>query len=332
MVAKWKYEVVENLKKLIESYKTIAIINIDKVPTRLLQEFREKYRGKILMKVAKSSLIEIALDKVKRNGKLKMLKNYLNGQVALLFTNEIDAINLYKIVESVKAREFIRGGRITPVDIVIPKGDLPIPPGPLMAEIQAAGIPVITIRGKVTLREDYVVARKGERVPVNIANILRKLDIKPIEVGLKLLAVYEDGYIYTPDVLRIDVEHLKNEILDAYNKALTLAVETCYPTKQSLEMLLRKIYNQAKLLALEICYIDKDTIRDLLSKAFLQAISLINVLPENVLDEKTIKFRTKKVEKEEKKKEKVEKKEEKPKEEEKSEEEEATAGLASLFG
>ncbi len=330
MVAKWKYEVVENLKKLIESHRTIAVVNIEKVPTRLIQEFREKYRGKLLMKVAKATLIEIAIDKANKNGKLKELKNYLNGQVALIFSNEIDAINLYKIIEETKSREFIRGGRVTPVDIVIPKGDLPIPPGPLLAEIQAAGIPAITVKGKVVLREDYVVARKGERVPINIANILRKLDIRPIEVGLKLLAVYEDGYIYTPEVLKVDIEELKNNILDFYKKALALAVEIGYPTKQSLEILLTKAFNQAKALAIEACYIDKYTIKDLLIKAYSYAIALINRLPDEALDEKSLKLKSK---------ERVEKKEEKPKEEkkeekveEKTEEEEAVSGLEALFG
>ena len=162
-----------------------------------------------------------------------------------------------------------------------------------------------------------------------MAAVLDRLGIKPIKVGLNVLAVYEDGIIYTPDVLKVDEEKLLADIQTAYQHAFNLAFNTAYPAKEVLPFLIQKAFVEARALSVETAFITKDTVGDILAKAQAQALAVASKLPDEALDE-DIKAKLSSAE--------VsaapvaeEKKEEEKKEEEKKEEDTAAAGLALLF-
>ncbi len=268
MPAQWKLKEVEELKKLIASYPVIGIVGIRGIPAAQMQEMRAKLRGKAVLRVSKNSLIERALE----NGTSK-LKEYIEGEVGIIAT-KTNPFKLYKELEKLRTKAPAKGGEIAPEDIVVKKGATPFKPGPIVGELQKAGIPAAIREGKVVIEKDVTIVKKGEKIPPDVAKILSRLDIKPIEIGLKVHALFEDGIVYTPDVLAVNVEKIKEDIKNAFSRAFTLAVEIAYPTKETIEMILQKAHRNAYMLAVECNIYTKETIEEFIRKAYLQAKAL----------------------------------------------------------
>ena len=327
----WKVQMVDDLKRILTSYPTIAIVGFRGVPATQMQDIRRKFRGKALIKVIKNTLLEKAIEAL--GDKYEKLKDYIYDQTAIVATN-MNPFKLYKMLEETKVPSPLKPGQVSPVDVVVEKGPTPFPPGPIIGELQAAGLPAAIEKGKVVIKETVTVVRAGEVVKPELARVLEKLDIKPIKIGLDVRAIYDNGIILTPDVLAIDTEKVIEDISKAYQNAINLALNIAYVTKETAELLIMKAVMEAKNLAINACIIEKDVIPDLLAKAYSQMLALASVLSDEALDD-DLKSRLSgvKVTKEEveEKKEEEKKEEEEEKEEEKSEEE-ALEGLGALFG
>jgi len=335
-VAEWKKKEVERLTEIIKSHPVIALVDVAGVPAYPLSKMREKLRGKALLRVSRNTLIELAIKKAaKELGKpeLERLADYIEGGAAILAT-DMNPFKLYKLLEESKTPAPAKPGVPVPRDVVVPAGPTPLSPGPVVGEMQALGIPARIEKGKVTIQKDTVVLKAGEIITPQLANILNKLGIEPLEVGLNLLAAYEDGTIYTPEVLAIDEEEYINMIQRAYMHAFNLSVNIAYPTAQTIEAIIQKAFLNAKSVAVEANYITKETAGDIFGKAFRAALLIAQQLPEELLDEKTKELLNQQAQlavaaQPQPEEEKVEEVEE---EEEEVSEEEALAGLGALFG
>ncbi|HHF56368.1 MAG TPA: 50S ribosomal protein L10 [Thermoplasmatales archaeon] len=268
MPAQWKIKEVEELKKLIQSYPVVGIVGIRGIPAPQMQEMRARLRGKVMLRVSKNSLIERALE----DG-TKELKNYIEGEVGIIAAN-MNPFKLYKELEKMRMKAPAKGGEIAPEDIIIKKGDTPFKPGPIVGELQKVGIPAAIREGKVVIEKDVTLVKKGEKITPELAKVLNRLDIKPIEIGLKVHALFENGIIFTPDVLAVDEEKLMADLQEAARRAFTLAVETGYPTKETIEFILQKAYRNAYILATECNIYTKETIEEFIRKAYLHAKAL----------------------------------------------------------
>ena len=90
--------------------------------------------------------------------------------------------------------------------------------------------------GKVAVKEDTVVVKKDEQINPKVAENLTRLGIEPMEVGLDLMAAYEDGLIYTKDILTIDEGEYINRLNEAAKNAFNLAFNTEYTTKDNTDV------------------------------------------------------------------------------------------------
>ncbi|ADG13667.1 50S ribosomal protein L10 [Methanocaldococcus infernus] len=331
-VAPWKIEEVKTLKGLIKSKPVVAIVDMMDVPAPQLQEIRDKIRDKVKLRMSRNTLIKRAIKEAAEelnNPKLAELANYVERGAAILVT-DMNPFRLYKILEENKSPAPVKAGQVAPCDIKVEKGSTGMPPGPFLSELKRVGIPAAIEKGKIAIKEDKVVVKKGEVVSQDLANVLNKLGIKPIKVGLNILAVYEDGIIYTPDTLKIDEEKLKEDIQRAFQNAMNLAFNIAYPAKEVLPLLIQKAFINAKALALEACYVTKDTAGDILAKAQAQALALASKLPDEALDDEIKSLLSSSAVTQTAEEKEEEKKEEEKKEEEKKEDS-GVAGLALLF-
>lgn len=138
-VAEWKIREVEELKNLIDQYPVIGIANLVGIPAKQLQQIRNKLRGEAVIRVSKKTLIKIALEKSNKDG-VKDLSKYMEGQVALILT-KMNPFKLYKLLDESKTPAPAKPGAIAPNDIVVPKCNTGLDPGPILGELQQAGIP-----------------------------------------------------------------------------------------------------------------------------------------------------------------------------------------------
>jgi len=330
-IAPWKIEEVDKLKKLLKEGSVIALADMMEVPAAQLQEIRDKIRGKMILRMSRNTLIRRAIEEVAEetnNPEFAKLADHIARGAAIIVT-DMNPFKLYKTLEDSKTPAPIKGGAIAPSDIVVKKGSTGMPPGPFLGELKSAGLPAVIEKGKIAIREDTVIVKEGEVVPHKVAVVLSALGIKPTKVGLDLLAAYEDGIIYTPDVLKIDEDEFIEKIQKAFNSAFNLSVNAAIPTTDTIETILQKAFRDAKAVSIESAFLTNKTTDDILGKAYSQMLAVASEVGDEALDDdlkEKLSSTTSTVATEEEKP-----KEEEKEEEKKEEEAPAAAGLGLLF-
>ncbi|MHA1238179.1 MAG: 50S ribosomal protein L10 [Candidatus Odinarchaeia archaeon] len=275
-VSQRKIKEVEQLVDLINKYKVISLTRMGEIGGKQLQELREKLRGQAVIRMAKNTLMKIALDKADKKKKgISKLKEYIEGSVGFIFTN-LNPFKLNWFLKKNRAPAPAKPGNIAPKDIVIPAGNTGFPPGPMITELSELGLKTKVQSGTIWIAKDTVVAKKGEVLSRRLTVLLSRLGIKPMEVGLDLIAAYEDGIIYGAEDIDIDLESFREQFKEAYTEAFNLAFNAAYPTSETIPHLLTKAYLDAKNLAINAEIYAPEVINDLIAKAEAQASTLLN--------------------------------------------------------
>ncbi len=273
-VAKWKYGEIEELTTILTSNRIIGVAEIGSIPGPQLQKMRENIRAKAQIRCAKNSLILRALDEAEKKIKgITALKDEINGQTVIIAT-DMNPFALFKEMKTTRTMAPAKGGETATHDIEVKAGDTPFKPGPVVGELQKVGIPAAIQEGKVVIKTDKVIVPEGEKIPTDVAQMLTRLEIFPIEIGMNLHAVFEDGNIFKPDVLDIDFDKIMSQLLQASSNAFSLAMETGWATADTIIPLLSKAHRDAHTLAIESKIYTKDTITQLISKANASMLSI----------------------------------------------------------
>ncbi|MCD6276123.1 MAG: 50S ribosomal protein L10 [Thermoplasmata archaeon] len=329
-VASWKYEFVDKIVKLSQEYPVIGIVNINNIPAAQMQKMRRELRNEAVLIVGRNRLIKLALEKSPRKN-LKELAKYIEGQTGIIFT-KMNAFKLAKFMDKTKTKAPAKGGEVAPEDIVVHGGETPFKPGPIISELQKVGLPAAVQKGKIVIRKDTLLVKKGEVISRDVAQVLTKLEIYPITVGLDLRAAYEDEIVFPKEVLHVDTEKVYGDLLNAIQYAVNLSVNMAWPTKLTMPLLIGKAARDAMSLAINAGVVNKYTVEHILRKAYMEMLSLASKLSDG-LDEELKSLISKRASPPpEEKKEEKEEKEEKKEEEEENKEEEAIEGLGALFG
>lgn len=273
-ISELKKQVVKRLRDLISQYDIIATVNMENLPAAQLQQMRTQLRGKIELIMTKRRLMKVAIKELtgKKKG-IEQLEQHLQGMPALIFTKE-NPFSLFKTLKKSKSQAPAKAGQTAPNDIEVKAGPTSFAPGPVIGELGAIGIKCGVEGGKVAIKEDSIVVKAGEVINRKQAEILTRLGIEPMEVGLNITAVYEKGVIYTKDVLDIDEEEFNNKLSTAASEALNLSAFIAYPTKDTIELLIQSAFNDALALGLSQEIIDDQIIEELLGKAEISMLSL----------------------------------------------------------
>jgi large subunit ribosomal protein L10 len=250
VVKPWKKEKVSEVAELLKKYPTIGLIDAVNLPSKQLQVIRHNIRDDVLIKDVKKSFLLRAFEQTNNS---ELAKRIIGSPILLLSTH--NAFKLNKLIDKNKSKSSIKAGQIAPFDLIIPAGETPFTPGPVIGEFGQLGVKAKIVAGKINVLNDSVVVKQGQKASDLAASMLMRLGIKPIEIGLNLVAVKEGNIIYSKADLSIDVESL-----------IGIA------------------YSQAKNLALNSKLLVKEFINDFLIKANLEALMLNGIVhPEQAL-------------------------------------------------
>ena len=275
-VAEWKVGEVKKITELLTKNKVIGIVGIGGIPAPQMQQMRTGLHGTATVRSAKNNLIFRALNDAEKEIKgISTLKESITGQTAIIATD----MNPFKLAAQLKATRTMapaKGGEIAAHDIEVKAGETPFKPGPVVGELQKVGIPAAIQEGKVIIKSDKVLVPEGEKIPVEVAQMITRLEIFPIEIGMDLQAIFEEGSIFPPDVLDIDIDEFLGRMSQASNNAFNLAVKAGWITELTVKPLIIKAHNDALALAMEQGILTKETIKNLLSKANAHMLALKN--------------------------------------------------------
>ncbi len=276
-VAQEKLDQVKKFADLILKYPIIGAVDMENLPTKQLQNMRASLRGNVELFVGKRRLIKLAIETVKDKKKgIEQLVSQLKGMPGLLFTNE-NPFTLYKKLKKSKSPAPAKPGQTAPKDIIIKAGATPFAPGPVIGELSAIGLKVGVEGGKVAVKEDKVVVKEGEVIKANVASILTRLGIEPMEIGLNVVAVYQEGTIFQKSVLDVDEDAYIKNITQAAQWAFNLAVDAGYPTQETTIYLIQKAFMESKALALSRNILEKEVVGEILAKAHREMQSITSV-------------------------------------------------------
>jgi large subunit ribosomal protein L10 len=248
-VAEYKKRIVADLVKQLQRYPIIGLVNMENLPAPQLQRMRAKLRQSVVITMTKKRLIKLALEQA-RDSKpgLEKLVELMTGMPALIFTKE----NPFKLANDLKKSKTAapaKAGQTAPKDIIVPPGPTRFAAGPVISELGSVGIKTGVDAGKVTIKQEFVAAKAGEKISQKVADVLSKLGVEPMEVGLNMVAVYENGLIYERDVLALDQETFLTQLAAAASESTALALYICYPSKETVPVLVAKAFFEAKHLA-----------------------------------------------------------------------------------
>jgi|SRR3989344_2875433 len=245
MTSQKKLDEVKNLKGLFLKYKVISVGDITSLPSKQFQSIRAKLKPNVVIRVTKKSSILRAISELKEKN-LKPLEKYVQDAMpVLLFSNE-DPFKLYKSLKKSKSRAAAKPGQKAPNDIEIKAGPTDFTPGPIIGELGQVGILAAVEGGKIAIKKDKVIAKEGEILSAKVASMLAKLGIEPMEIGLNLKVVYDNGAIYEKSVLDMDEEKLLKDIKLAHTYALNLALGINHFSKETIKILISKGYLNAR--------------------------------------------------------------------------------------
>jgi large subunit ribosomal protein L10 len=263
---------VEAIKDILKEYKSIGIASLKKVRASQLQELKKGMKGKVYLRVLKNTLIKIALEEMNQ-AELKKLEAYLEGSNVFLFT-DLNPFKLALLLERGKVKTTAKSGDIAAMDVVIPSGNTGQPPGPVISQLNAVGLPTRIESGSVWISKDTLVVRRGEPINERLAGVLSKLGIKAVELGISMRAVFDNGMIITGDQLVVDVEATRKSVQASNGEAFALALEIGYASKDTIKPLLQRAHQKAVALSVSATIPTKDTIADIIRKANAEMTSL----------------------------------------------------------
>jgi len=217
-------------------------------------------------------LIKFAIENLGKDD-LKKLEDHLEGSNLFLFTN-LNPFKLSILLERGKVKTIAKSGDIAAMDVTIPAGSTGQPPGPIISQLNAVGLPTRIESGSVWVSKDTLVVRKGEVISERLAAVLSKLGVKAVEAGLSMNAVLDEGLIIGGDLLRVDVEATRQNIEQSHNDAYILSITIAYPTTENISALLQTAHKKAFILALNAAVPAREIIADLIRKANTQMLNL----------------------------------------------------------
>lgn len=329
-VAQFKVEQVQALKELINNHKIICMAKMNKLGANQLQNIRKKLLGKIVIRMTKNRFMAIAAAQSKKSNITEFMKE-VQGSTTFIFT-DMSPYKLKLFLDANRVAAPARAGDIAMKDIVVAEGNTGFPPGPVMSELKSVGLETMVKGGTIHVKKETTVVKQGQAISRQVAMVLARLNLNPMEIGLQLYAAYDadDGSVITESDLNIDISATVTQIQTAIANAMKLSLQIAFPTNENIRLLIQKAVMNAKSLVVSTGIITKDTIPDTLAKAYANALSVANsilrvnpnALPQDLKEkvEGTSISAGVKPAKEEKK------------EEKKEEEEKKDVGLGSLFG
>jgi len=233
-----KKKIVAGLIKLANESNSILLASIKNLPARQFQQICKKLRGQAIVKVPKKTMSVKAFENAEKTG-IKNLKEYVKEDIAILFS-KLDAFKLSALLSESKSKSKAKIGQIVTEEVVIEPGPTELVPGPIISQLSGLGLKFAIEDGKIAIKDKKVILKPGQEVSEAAADIMSKLDIKPMSVGFEPLVAYESKEDKIYENVKIDKEKTLEDLRYDYSKSLGFAVKLAYACRESIGFLIAK--------------------------------------------------------------------------------------------
>ncbi len=273
------------LAEILSKDGVIGIVDVEGVPATAMLGMRENLRDQMVLTMAKKTLIRRAWKKTGRTDEeLEQLLENVTIPM-LVHSEQLNAFQLYAELDKTRTGRAAKAGDVAPNDIVIEAGPTSFPPGPIVGEFNSVGIPAKIDKGKVAIQKTVTAVEKGQPISADLGLMLAKLEINPIEIGLILSGVIEDGTVLPAEDLNLDLDGFTAKVKSATSGAFNLACHIGWFTNETVPVLVSKAAGEALAVAVEAGIHNEDTIPILMSRAHARMLALAGQLDSSALDD-----------------------------------------------
>jgi len=244
-----KIRQVAKLKELLAEFNNCLIVTVDNVGSNQMQKVRIALRGKGVVLMGKNTLIrKVVREHAATNPKYEALVPYIYGNIGFVFTND-NLSDIRKLVIEYKVPAAAKAGAFAPSDVHIPAGPTGLDPGQT-SFFQALNIGTKIVKGTIEIINAVHLIKKGDRVSSSHVALLGKLGILPFFFGFGVSSVYEDGTVYSADILDMNEQDLLNKFFAGVQKVAAVSLAISYPTQASLSHHLNGAFKKLVCIAL----------------------------------------------------------------------------------
>jgi len=230
--AEWKRNYFVRILNLFDEYKTCLLVGVDNVGSKQMQEIRQAMRGHGEIIMGKNTMIRKAIrGHLQENPQLERLLPYIVGNVGFVFTKEDLGEIRKKLLENKRGAP-AKAGAIAPCDVKLEPQNTGMGPEKT-SFFQALQIPTKISRGTIEILNEVHLIKNGEKVGASEAALLNMLNIMPFSYGLAVQQVYDNGTVYSPDVLDVTSEDLRDRFMAGIRNVAAVSLDVGYPTKAS---------------------------------------------------------------------------------------------------
>lgn len=255
------------LCQLLDEYTQVLIVAADNVGSNQLQNIRKGLRGDSIVLMGKNTMMKRSIRIHSDNTGNKAFLNLiplLVGNVGLIFTKG-DLKEVSEEVAKYKVGAPARVGLVAPIDVIVPPGNTGLDPSQT-SFFQVLNIPTKINKGTVEIITPVELIKKGEKVGSSEAALLSKLGIRPFSYGLIVLTVYDNGSVFSPEVLDLTEDDLVEKFAAGVSLVTSLALAISYPTLAAAPHLFTNAYKNvlAVAVATEYTYPQAEEVKEYL--------------------------------------------------------------------
>lgn len=243
------------LCQLLDEYTQVLIVAADNVGSNQLQNIRKGLRGDSIVLMGKNTMmkrsIRIHSDNTGNTAFLNLIP-LLVGNVGLIFTKG-DLKEVSEEVAKYKVGAPARVGLVAPIDVIVPPGNTGLDPSQT-SFFQVLNIPTKINKGTVEIITPVELIKKGDKVGSSEAALLSKLGIRPFSYGLIVLSVYDNGSVFSPEVLDLTEDDLVEKFAAGVSLVTSLALAISYPTLAAAPHLFANAYKNVLAVAVATDY------------------------------------------------------------------------------
>ncbi|XP_004239781.1 large ribosomal subunit protein uL10 [Solanum lycopersicum] len=241
--------------QLLDDFTQVLVAAADNVGSNQLQSIRKGLRGDSVVLMGKNTMmkrtIRVHAEKTGNETILNLIP-LLVGNVGLIFTKG-DLKEVSEEVAKYKVGAPARVGLVAPVDVVVPPGNTGLDPSQT-SFFQVLNIPTKINKGTVEIITPVELIKKGDKVGSSEAALLAKLGIRPFSYGLVVLSVYDNGSVFSPEVLDLTEDDLIEKFAMGVSMVTSLALAISYPTLAAAPHMFTNAYKNVLAIAIETDY------------------------------------------------------------------------------
>lgn len=241
--------------QLLDDYTQVLVAAADNVGSNQLQNIRKGLRGDSVVLMGKNTMmkrtIRVHAEKTGNETILNLIP-LLVGNVGLIFTKG-DLKEVSEEVAKYKVGAPARVGLVAPVDVVVPPGNTGLDPSQT-SFFQVLNIPTKINKGTVEIITAVELIKKGDKVGSSEAALLAKLGIRPFSYGLVVVTVYDNGSVFSPEVLDLTEDDLIVKFAMGVSMVTSLSLAISYPTLAAAPHMFINAYKNVLAIAVETEY------------------------------------------------------------------------------